>query len=62
MRVTVGELVGVDVAEAVLHVRVDDELGEAQDLTAEVEGVTWARVRDRVRVRVRMRVRPKPKA
>ena len=40
----VGELVGVDVAEAVLHVRVDHELGETQDLTAKVEGVTEARL------------------
>ena len=42
MRVTVGELVRVDVAEAVLHVRVVDGLREGQDLTAEVEGVTEA--------------------
>ena len=40
----VGELVGVHVAEAVLDVRVDDELREAQDLTAQVEGVTEARL------------------
>ena len=36
----VGELEGVDVAEAVLDVRVDDELGEAQDFAAQVEGVS----------------------
>eukprot|EP00965_Chrysotila_dentata_P150735 4980259-Pleurochrysis_carterae.AAC.1 len=40
----VGELVGVDVAEAVLHVRVDDELGEAEDLAAQVKGVAEARL------------------
>lgn len=39
---TVGELEGVDVAEAVLDVRVDDELGEAEDLATEVEGVSEA--------------------
>mmetsp|Transcript_736 Transcript_736/g.1704 ORF Transcript_736/g.1704 Transcript_736/m.1704 type:complete len:700 (-) Transcript_736:62-2161(-) len=38
----VGELEGVDVAEAELHVGVDDQLGEAQDLAAQVEGVAEA--------------------
>ena len=40
----VGELERVDVAEAVLDVRVDDELGEAQDLAAQVEGVAEPRL------------------
>jgi ribulose-5-phosphate 4-epimerase/fuculose-1-phosphate aldolase len=35
----VGELEGVHVAEAVLHVAVDDQLGEAQDLAAQMERV-----------------------
>ena len=34
----VGELEGVDVAQTVLHVSVDDELGEAQDFAAQMEG------------------------
>mmetsp|Transcript_4532 Transcript_4532/g.13244 ORF Transcript_4532/g.13244 Transcript_4532/m.13244 type:complete len:1314 (+) Transcript_4532:2393-6334(+) len=38
----VRELVGVHVAQAVLHVRVHDELGEPEDLAAEVEGVPEA--------------------
>ena len=37
---SVSELEGVDVAEAVLDVSVDDELGEAQDFAAQVEGVS----------------------
>jgi hypothetical protein len=41
---TIGELEGVDVAEAVLDVRVDDELGQAKDLATEVEGVSEARL------------------
>lgn len=41
---SVGELERVDVAEAVLDVRVDDELGEAEDLATEVEGVSEARL------------------
>ena len=36
----VGELERVNVAEAVLDVCVDDELGEAQNLAAQVEGVS----------------------
>mmetsp|Transcript_31892 Transcript_31892/g.87345 ORF Transcript_31892/g.87345 Transcript_31892/m.87345 type:complete len:298 (-) Transcript_31892:756-1649(-) len=40
----VGQLVSVHVAQPVLHVRVDDELGEAEDLAAEVEGVPKARL------------------
>lgn len=32
----------VNVAEAVLHVAVHDELGQTQDLTAQVEGVAEA--------------------
>ena len=35
-------LEGVNVAEAVLHVAVHDELGQTQDLTAQVEGVAKA--------------------
>jgi hypothetical protein len=38
------QLEGVDVAEAVLHVRVDDELGQAQDLARQVERVAKARL------------------
>ena len=38
----VGELERVDIAEAVLDMRVDDELGEAQDFAAQVEGVSEA--------------------
>lgn len=38
------QLEGVDVAEAVLHVRVDDELGQAQDLARQVERVAEARL------------------
>lgn len=38
----VGELERVDVAEAVLDVRVDDELGQAQDLAAQMERVSEA--------------------
>lgn len=41
---SVGELERVDVAEAVLDVRVDDELGETEDLATEVEGVSEARL------------------
>lgn len=41
---TVGELEGVDVAETVLDVRVDDELRETEDLTAQVEGVSESRL------------------
>lgn len=40
----VGELEGVDVAEPVLDVRVDDELGQAQNLAAEMERVAEARL------------------
>mmetsp|Transcript_3491 Transcript_3491/g.11579 ORF Transcript_3491/g.11579 Transcript_3491/m.11579 type:complete len:907 (-) Transcript_3491:778-3498(-) len=40
----VRQLVRVHVAEPVLHVRVDDKLGEAEDLAAEVEGVAEARL------------------
>ena len=40
----VGELERVDIAEAVLDVRVDDELREAEDLTAKVERVSEARL------------------
>jgi hypothetical protein len=36
---SVGELEGVNVAEPVLDVGVDDELGEAENLAAQVEGV-----------------------
>lgn len=39
---SVGELEGVGVAQAVLHVGVDDELREAQDLAAQVERVAEA--------------------
>lgn len=39
---TIGELEGVDVAETVLDMRIDDELGEAEDLATEVEGVSEA--------------------
>ena len=37
---SIGELEGIDVDETVLDVCVDDELGEAQDLAAQVEGVS----------------------
>mmetsp|Transcript_19442 Transcript_19442/g.63358 ORF Transcript_19442/g.63358 Transcript_19442/m.63358 type:complete len:470 (-) Transcript_19442:1597-3006(-) len=40
----VGQLVGVDVAQPVLHVRVDHQLRQPQDLAAEVEGVAEARL------------------
>jgi hypothetical protein len=40
----VRELEGVDVAQPVLHVRVHHELGQPQDLAAEVEGVAEARL------------------
>ena len=40
----VGQLIGVDVAQAVLNVRVDYELRQAEDLAAEVEGVAEARL------------------
>mmetsp|Transcript_21407 Transcript_21407/g.67173 ORF Transcript_21407/g.67173 Transcript_21407/m.67173 type:complete len:241 (+) Transcript_21407:4296-5018(+) len=40
----VGKLEGVDVAEAVLDDGVDDELGEAEDLSNKVEGVAEARL------------------
>lgn len=40
----VGELEGVDVVQAILHVRVDDEFGESQDLAAQVEGVAETRL------------------
>ena len=40
----VRKLEGVDVAEPVLHVRVDDELRQAQDLARQVEGVAEARL------------------
>ena len=41
---SIGELERVDIAEAVLNVRVDDELSEAQDLTAEMESVSETRL------------------
>jgi hypothetical protein len=41
---SVGELEGVDVAESVLDVRVDDELHETEDLSAEMEGVSESRL------------------
>ena len=41
---TIGQLVGIDVSEPVLHVRVDNQLGQAKDLAAEVECVPEARL------------------
>ena len=38
----VGQLVRIDVAQAELHVGVDHQLGQAQDLAAQVEGVAEA--------------------
>lgn len=39
---TISELKGVDIAETVLDLRVDNELGQAEDLTHEMEGVAEA--------------------
>ena len=41
---TVRQLEGVDVAETILHVTVDDELGKTQDFTTKMEGVAEARL------------------
>ena len=40
----IGQLEGIDVAEAILHVRIDDKLCETQNLTAQVEGVSETRL------------------
>ena len=41
---SIGELEGVDVSESVLNVRVDDELGETENLSTEMEGVSESRL------------------
>ena len=41
---SIGELECVDVSESVLNVRVDDELGETEDLSTEMEGVSESRL------------------
>lgn len=41
---TTTDLVGVDVAEAILNVRVDDEFGETEDLATQMERVAEARL------------------
>lgn len=41
---TVGKLKCVDISQAVLDMGVNDEFGEAQDFTTQVEGVTEARL------------------
>jgi hypothetical protein len=41
---SVGELEGFDVAQAVLHVSIEDELCQLQDFTQQVESVTKARL------------------
>ena len=40
----VSELEGLDVAKAILNVRIYDQLGEAKDLSAKVEGIAEARL------------------
>ena len=39
---SVRELERVDVSKAILHVTVDDQLGQSQDLATQVEGVAEA--------------------
>lgn len=39
----IGELEGIDIAETVLNVGVDDELGQTKDFSAQVEGISEAR-------------------
>lgn len=41
---SIGQLESIDVAETVLHVRIDDKLCETQDLTTQVEGVSETRL------------------
>jgi len=39
----IGKLEGVDISETVLNMGVNDELGQAKDFSAQVEGVSEAR-------------------
>lgn len=39
---TIGELIGINVGEAILNVRINDELGQAENLTTQVEGIPKA--------------------
>jgi len=40
---SIGELEGIDIAEAVLNMGVDDELGQTEDFSAQVKGIPEAR-------------------
>lgn len=38
----IGELEGIDIAETILNLRVDNELGQAEDLAHEMESIAEA--------------------
>jgi len=37
---TISELESIDVSETILHMRIDNELHESEDFSAEMEGIT----------------------